>query len=197
LLRAGIGDAITKKFEAEGCLAGTGKTPFGTRPLHTAIVIADACYHTLRNHAEAAIAAVEQQRVDDALESVIEATILMSGLGFENGGLSIAHSMTRGLVKARGARDAIHGDQVAYGLLVQLAFEERPDAFLRDLLGFYRAIGLPTSLPGLGMAGPNDNEVVELARLTLTAPHLANVRETATEDGLAAAIRRVERLAVA
>src|SRR5258708_28561463 len=44
LLWAGIGDAVAKKFEAEGCLTGTGRTPFGTRPLHTAIVIADACY---------------------------------------------------------------------------------------------------------------------------------------------------------
>ena len=142
-LRAGIGDAIAKKFEAEGCLAGTGKTPFGTRPLHTAIVIADACYQTLRKHAADALEAVERREVNDALESVVEAAILMSGLGFENGGLSVAHSLTRGLVKARGAKEAVHGDQVAYGLLVQLAFESRPDIFLLDLMGFYRAIGLP------------------------------------------------------
>ena len=197
LLRAGIGDAIAKKFEAEGCLVGTGKTPFGTRPLHTAIVIADACYQTLRKYAADALVAVEQQRVDDALESVVEATILMSGLGFENGGLSVAHSMTRGLVKARGARDAIHGDQVAYGLLVQLAFENRPDAFLLDLLGFYRSIGLPAALAGLGMAHATDDEVIELARLTMTAPHLANVRPMATQGGVVEAIRRVERLAEA
>ncbi|RBP07316.1 glycerol dehydrogenase [Roseiarcus fermentans] len=195
LLRAGIGDAVAKKFEAEGCLRGTGKTPFGTRPLHTAMVIADACYQTLRAHAVDALAAVERQRVDDALERVVEATILMSGLGFENGGLSLAHSMTRGLVNARGARDAIHGDQVAYGLLVQLAFENRPDDFLRDLLGFYRAIGLPSSLTRLGMDRPTDEEVAEIARLTMTAPHLANVTPTATESGIGEAVRRVERLA--
>ena len=68
LLRAGIGDALAKKFEAEGCHAGTGRTPFGTRPLHTAIVIADACYRTLRAHAADALAAVERQQVDAALE---------------------------------------------------------------------------------------------------------------------------------
>ncbi len=196
LLRAGIGDAVAKKFEAEGCLRGTGKTPFGTRPLHTAMVIAEACYKTLRVHAVDALAAVEQQRVDDALEFVVEATILMSGLGFENGGLSLAHSMTRGLVKARGARDAIHGDQVAYGLLVQLAFENRPDAFLLDLLDFYRAVGLPFSLRGLGMDHPTHDEVVEIARLTMTAPHLGNVSPTATERRVAEAVDRVERLAV-
>jgi glycerol dehydrogenase len=195
LLRAGIGDAIAKKYEAEGCLTGTGRTPFGTRPLHTAIIIADACYHTLRTHAADALAAAERQQVNDALEAVVEATILMSGLGFENGGLSLAHSMTRGLVKARGAKDAIHGDQVAYGLLVQLAFEERDDSVLADLFAFYRSIGLPVCLPELGMANPTDDEVIELARLTMTAPHLANVRPLATQTGVADAVRRIERLA--
>ena len=105
---------------------GTGKTPFGTRPLHTAIVIADACYQTLRKHAADALEAVERREVEATTrsKSVVEAAILMSGLGFENGGLSVAHSLTRGLVKARGAKEAVHGDQVAYGLLVQLAFEK-------------------------------------------------------------------------
>jgi glycerol dehydrogenase len=197
LLRAGIGDAVAKKFEAEGCLLGSGRTPFGTRPLQTAIVIADACYRTLREYAADALAAVERLEVDQALENVVEATILMSGLGFENGGLSVAHSLTRGLVKARGARDAIHGDQVAYGLLVQLAFENRSDAFLSDLRGFFRSIGLPVALAGLDMTNPTEQEVDELARLTMTAPHLANVRPQATRDGIAGAIRRVERLAAA
>jgi glycerol dehydrogenase len=45
------------------------------------------------------------------------------------------------------------------------------------------------------MAQPTNDEVIEIARLTMTAPHLANVRPTATEDGVAEAVRRVERLA--
>ncbi len=195
LLRAGIGDAIAKKFEAEGCWNGKGVTPFGTRPLRTAIVIADACYGTLREHAAEALASVERREVSDALEAVVEATILMSGLGFENGGLSIAHSMTRGLVKARKARDAIHGDQVAYGLLVQLALEGRSDGFIDDLMAFFRTINLPCNLAGLAMIQPDRAEIVDLARWSMTAPHLCNLPMTVTQGGLEEAIERIERLA--
>jgi glycerol dehydrogenase len=194
-LRAGIGDAIAKTFEANGCARGTGKTPFGTRPLLTAGVIADACYSTLRGHAAAALDAVQSGGLTEDVEATVEAVILMSGLGFENGGLSIAHSLTRGLVLARGAKSAIHGNQVAYGALVQLAAEERDVAFILDVMGFLRSVGLPTSLAELGMTDATEAEIEQIARLTMTAPHLANVVRPVDQAGIAAAIRHVERLA--
>lgn len=194
-LRAGIGDAISKKFEAEACLSGTGVTPFGTRPLATAAAIADCCYRTILAHGEAAIAACETGRVTDDLEALVEATVLMSGLGFENGGLSLAHSLTRGLVRARGARDAVHGDQIAWSLLVHLAAEGRDDATLRALIAFYRRIGLPTRLSELGMERPTSMEIEQIADQTMTAPHLRNFPVPLDRNGVARAIRRAEALA--
>lgn len=193
-LRAGIGDAVSKKFEADGCLAGTGVTPFGTRPLRTGVVIADACYRTLRQHAPQAIRDLGQGALTEAVEATVEATILMSGLGFENGGLSLAHSLTRGLVKARGAKDAIHGEHVAWGALVQLAAERRGDEELIDLAGFHRAVGLPTCLRELGMADATDAEMADIARWTMTAPHLRNLPSAIGEQDLLRAIGRVETL---
>ncbi|MFT3972159.1 MAG: glycerol dehydrogenase [Amaricoccus sp.] len=194
-LLAGIGDALSKKFEVDGCASGTGITPFGTRPGLTGIAIADACYRTLRAHAVAGVAAARRGEVTADLEAVIEATLLMSGLGFENGGLSLAHSLTRGLVKARGAASAPHGDHISWGLLVQLAAEEREEAFLRDLLGFYREIGLPASLPELGMDQPEAAEIAAIARGTMTAPHLKNLARPVDEAAIIAAIIRIEALA--
>lgn len=194
-LRAGIGDAITKKFEADGCAAGSGITPFGTRPLLTALAIADRCYTTLRAHGAAAMRACEAGKVTDDLEATVEACVLMSGLGFENGGLSLAHSMTRGLVKARGAKDAIHGDQVAYALVVQWAVEGRDDAALADLTGFYREIGLPCCLPDLGMSRPLEDDIQGIAEGTMTAPHLKNLAVPVSVPVLVAAMERVETLA--
>ncbi|MCB8882591.1 glycerol dehydrogenase [Acidisoma cellulosilytica] len=194
-LRAGIGDAIAKKFEARGCAAGTGNTPFGTRPLITAGVIANACYVTLRSHAAAALGAVGEGRLTDDVEATVEAVILMSGLGFENGGLSIAHSLTRGLVQARGARTAIHGFQVAYGTLVQLAVEDRPPAEIMDMMGFLRGIDLPTCLGELGMRDATSEEIAELARLTLTAPHLANIGRPVEQVDIERAVIQIEQLA--
>lgn len=196
-LRWGIGDALAKKFEAEGCWAGTGNTPFGTRPLRTAIAVADACYRTLRAHAAAALDAVERRTVTDDLEAVVEATVLMSGLGFENGGLSIAHSLTRGLVLARGAAAAPHGEHVAYGLLVQLALEGRDDGFILDLMRFHREIGLPCRLSDVGMPEPAEGEVSEIAARTMTAPHIPNLGVPVSAPAIVDAMWRVERLAAA
>lgn len=194
LLRCGVGDAVAKKFEAEGCRDGTGRTPVGGRPLLCGLAIADACYRTVRQHAVAGLAACGRGEVTAELEALVEAVLLLSGLGFENGGLSLAHSLTRGLARARGAGTAPHGLQVAWATLVQLAAEERPDAELADLVAFHREVGLPVSLAGLGMPGASGAEVAEIARLTMTAPHLANLRVPVDAGAVAAAVHRVERL---
>jgi glycerol dehydrogenase len=185
-LRAGVGDAVAKTFEAAGCWAGTGVTTLGTRPLRVGSAIADACYDVLRAHAAAGLAACEAGSVDDDLEALVEAVLLLSGLGFENGGLSLAHSLTRGLMQARGARTALHGEQVAWATLVQRRVEGAPD--VTDLRDFLRTLGLPTTLPELGMAAPTGAEVQQIAEVTMTAPHLANLAKPVTVDALVAAI---------
>ncbi len=194
-LRAGIGDAISKKFEAEGCWAGTGVIPVGGRPLRTGLAIADACYRTIRAHGAAALQACSQDLVTDDLEAVVEAVILMSGLGFENGGLSLAHALTRGLVRARGAATAAHGRHVAWGLLVQLAVEARPDDELLDVAGFLRSLELPVDLAGLGMPDPTSAEIDAIAELTMTAPHVLNLGVPVDAALVTAAIGRIEELA--
>lgn len=194
-LRAGIGDAISKKFEAEGCRDGSGMTLFGARPLRTGLAIADCCHATLRAHAAGAIADCEAGRAGADLEATVEAIVLMSGLGFENGGLSLAHSLTRGLVKTRGVMDAVHGDQIAWATLVQLAFDGRSDAEIRDLIAFHRELGLPLTLDDLGMDNVTPEEIDFIAKWTMTAPHLGNLSRQATQSGLVSAIRRAEALA--
>ena len=52
-----------------------------------------------------------------AFERLLEATILLSGLAFENGGLSVAHSLTRGTSALHAIHEhgALHGEEVAFG----------------------------------------------------------------------------------
>ncbi|WP_372733547.1 glycerol dehydrogenase [Nocardioides sp.] len=191
-LRAGIGDAIAKTYEAAGCAAGTGVTTLGTRPLLIGVAIADACYTALRAHALAGLAACDRHEVTDDLEALVEAVVLLSGMGFENGGLSLAHSLTRGLMRARGAKTAMHGEHVAWATLVQRVAERAPAAEIEELRGFLRDVGLPVTLTELGMSGPSPAEIREIARVTMTAPHLANLGTPVTEDDITAAILTVE-----
>ncbi|MBA3054453.1 MAG: glycerol dehydrogenase [Sphingomonadales bacterium] len=194
-LRTGMGDAIAKKFEAERAYADRATNFFDGYPTLTAMAIADCCYRTLREHGEAAMAAAERHEPDAAFEAVVEANVLMSGLSWESGGLSYAHAVVRGLVKARGAAMAPHGDHVAYGTLVQLAIEGRDDAAVLDLMGWCRAVGLPGSLAELGMSDPTAGEIAEIARLTTIGPKGGKILVKASPDAIAAAITRVERLA--
>lgn len=150
---SGVGDALSKKFEAAQCLASGNNNFYAARPSLLATTIADACYDVVRAHAEGALAAVRAGTVNEDFERTVEATILLSGLAFENGGLSIAHSLTRGFSVVPGVADAMHGEQVAFGLLVQLELEGRSQAYIDELRGFYGRVGLPTSLTALGLRG--------------------------------------------
>ncbi|RYY25859.1 MAG: iron-containing alcohol dehydrogenase [Sphingomonadales bacterium] len=194
-LRTGMGDALAKKFEAERAFADGASNFFGTRPLRIALAIADACYATLREHGVAAMAAAERHVPDEAFEAVVEANVLMAGLAWESGGLSYAHAVVRGLVKARGAAAAPHGDHVAYGTLVQFAIEGRDDAFIRDVIGFNNSVGLPASLAELGMEAPVADEISEIARLTAIGPKGGRIIVAASAEEIAAAIKRIEALA--
>jgi glycerol dehydrogenase len=191
-LRAGVGDAVSKTFEAAACAAGTGVTTLGTRPLLVGSAIARACYDTIRAHALAGLAAAERGEVTEDLEALVEAVVLLSGMGFENGGLSLAHSLTRGLMQARGASSALHGQHVAWATLVQRVAELAPDDEVDDLRAFLRSVGLPVSLVELGMPDPVIDEIHQIAAVTMTAPHLANLAKPVSEGDLVAAILEVE-----
>lgn len=193
-LRAGVGDAIAKTFEAEACWAGGGLTKQGSRPTHAGRAIAQAAYRLLRAYAPAGIAAAERQEVTEDLEATIEACVLLSAMGFENGGLSIAHSVTRGLMTLRGAKERLHGEHVAYGALVQLAAEHRTDDEIRDLAGFLASVGLPVSLADLGVSNPGQADIEAIADATMTSPHMRTLAQPLQAADIAAAIWRIEAL---
>lgn len=191
LLSAGIADALVKKFEVGQCVGQNGNNMFGGKSPRTALALAEACYDILRADAVAALAAVARGTPDDALERVVEACVLMSGLAFESGGLSISHAMTRGLSAVKGPAEALHGLQVAYGLLVQLQLEGRDAAFMADMRGFYRQTGLPCSLAALDFAG-NDGDLATIAELTNAAPHMKHFTRPLTTAEIVEAMRAVE-----
>jgi glycerol dehydrogenase len=191
-LRSGIGDAISKKFEVEGSWAGGGITKHKTQPLRSAVLIANDCYRLLRTHGVGAIRAAEAGTVTEDLEAVVEAATLLSCLAFENGGLWVAHSVVRGLGAARGAKDASHGEQVAYGTLVQMTVEGRTEAEITDLMTFLCEVGLPISLAELGLANPTDAEIDAIAEATSTSPYIQVRVPRITTQQVIGAIRDAE-----
>jgi glycerol dehydrogenase len=155
-LVAGMGDALSTKFEAEACHASGASNVFGGKPTLAALQVARLAYDVIRWEGEAAKKAAQANTVNEALEAVVEANILLSGLGFESGGLAAAHALHAGFTLIEEMNQAMHGEKVAFGVLVQLVLEGREPAFLADLLAFYRRVGLPTDLATLGLREPNE-----------------------------------------
>jgi glycerol dehydrogenase len=193
-LAMGIADALTKKFEAEQCLKSGGINMFGARPSLAGVALARECYRLIRAHGAAALSVAGSGQPNEAFERVVEAALLMSGLGFESGGLSIAHAMTRGLSRVPGPREAAHGWQVAYGLLVQLVLERREAGFMADFLAFYDVVRLPKSLADLGARNVGEEVLRQIAEPTLAAPHARNFERQLSVDEMVAAMRALEAL---
>jgi glycerol dehydrogenase len=195
-LRCGIADALATKFELEACAAAGAPTPSSAAATIAATALADACYATVRRDAAAALAAVDAGTPNPELEAVVEAALLLSGLGFEGGGLSIAHCLAIALAATPELDRGAHGEQVAYGLLVQLALEQ-DDRLLREIATFHEEIGLPRTLAAAGAPQAGAAEIEALARAASAAPWSANHPLAPSAEDLARAIRRVERLAAA
>src|SRR5690606_33114214 len=192
---SGIGDAISKKFEAAQCVATGNQNFYAARPPLLATRIADACYEVIREHAEGALAARRAGRGDEEFENTVEATILLSGLAFEHGGLSIAPSLTRGFSSVPGVADALHGEQVAFGLLVQLILEQRPRGFIDDMVAFYGRVGLPRSLTELGLQGDPVAAACTIADDTWArAPYVRALSAPVDAGRLADAVLKAHRL---
>ena len=97
---------------------------FGGKPCQAALALAQLSYDIIRENGDAAKEAAENQSVTPALESVIEANILLSGLGFESGGLATIHALHGGFTLIEEMDTMLHGEKVAFATLVQLALEK-------------------------------------------------------------------------
>ncbi len=154
--RSGIADGLATWFEADATYRPDGDNVVGGKPTRAGHRLARLCYETLREHGRSAVDAVERDAVTESVEAVTEANTLLSGLGFESGGLAAAHSVHGGLTQLEATHDATHGEKVNIGTITQLVLEGRDDKFIEDYVEFSRAIGLPTALSDIGLDDPTD-----------------------------------------
>jgi glycerol dehydrogenase len=164
-LVSGMGDALATFWEADTCARSckpnvlTGATP----PLRSAIALARLCYDTLLEYGRHAKLAVEAQCVTPAVEAIVEANTLLSGLGFESGGLASAHSVHNGFTVLECTHQKLHGQKVAFGTLTQLVLEGRSSRDIHEVLDFCLSVGLPVCLADLGIHAPTREQIRKVA----------------------------------
>ena len=154
------------------------------------------CYQTLLTYGKAARIACENNLVSPSLEYIVEANTLLSGLGFESGGLSTAHGIHDCLCNLEGTHAYYHGEKVAFGTLAGLFLEARPQHLIDEVYAFRRSVGLPTTLSRIGLKGVKDRELDAAVRPVLEnkKSYLHNVRFELTPEGIIAAIRMADSL---
>ena len=169
LLVAGMGDALATVFEARTCVEGHVKNMRGGASTRSALALAELCYRTLLEDGLEGRRCVERQVVTPALERLIEANTLLSGLGFESSGLAAAHAVHNGLTAAPPTHEFFHGEKVAFGTLVQLVLEGKPQTQIDEVVRFSTEVGLPVTLAAIGL-GELSREMLEQVATRATAP---------------------------
>ena len=173
-LVSGMGDALATWFEARTVIEACQPNQVHGGTTISARALALLCYETLLADGVDAAKAVDANAVTPALERLVEANTLLSGLGFESGGLAIAHSVHNGLTTIAATHPFMHGEKVAFGLFVQLIVEGRPASEINEVLAFCNAVGLPTSMADLGVADPTDEQLRSIAERTVAEGETAH-----------------------
>lgn len=191
LFIAGIGDALATWYEANACFkAGIDNFAGGSQTL-TVMNMAKLCLDTLIEYGKVAKISVEKQIVTPALEKVIEAVILLSGIGWESGGISTAHAIESSLhIFFPEVSELLHGEGVAFGLACQMCLEKDLDIKkTKEVIDFMVEIGLPVSFNDLNLNGLDFKKVLEFAKSVVdNNPAAKNHNFKVTAESLAGAI---------
>ncbi|MBF2077131.1 MAG: iron-containing alcohol dehydrogenase family protein [Synechococcales cyanobacterium T60_A2020_003] len=151
-LVAGIGDAIAKWYEASVSSGHSSRTLL-VAAVQQARVLRDLLF-------QKSVEALANPG-GEVWQDVVDASVLLAGVIGGIGGAQCrtvaAHAVHNGLTHLPQCHDILHGEKVAFGILVQLRLEELvqgnrlAETARQQLLTFYGQIGLPTTLEAMGL----------------------------------------------
>lgn len=165
-LVAGIGDAIAKWYEAS-VSSGHSQETMVIAAVQQARVLRDILF-------QKSSLALEEPG-GETWREVVDATVLLAGVIGGIGGARCrtvaAHAVHNGLTHLQACHKTLHGEKVAFGILVQLRLEEGilgnqlAASARQQLLKFYEEIGLPKTLGDLGLADVTLRELWRAAEI--------------------------------
>lgn len=195
-LKAGIGDTLAKWYEAD---AITRQENFLPVPVQAALESARLCKGNLLDVGHSALLDHENNQLTKELIQVFETIIVLGGMvgGFGDrfGRIAGAHSIHNGITQLPNMHHILHGEKVAYGILVQLMLENQ-SAEISTLLPHYKKWNLPYNLDSLGIKKHNLHTsiktIAEFATLPNESIHL--IRSEINANIIVEAILSLENL---
>ncbi len=165
-LVAGMGDALATWFEADSAMTKYAANLTGDIGSMTAHSLSRLCYDTLLEFGVFAKSSCDARSVTPAFEKIVEANTLLSGVGFESGGLGAAHSIHNGLTVLEKVHDYYHGEKVAYGVIASLFLTGKPKYIIDEVYDFCESVGLPITLAEIGLEDVSDDDLMKVAEAT-------------------------------
>lgn len=188
-LAAGIGDALATWYEADSCRRSGAFNCMKMPGVSLAFDVARFCRDTIFAHGAAALEECDAKAAGPALERVVEANILLSGIGFESGGVAAAHAIHHGLCELEDVHHHLHGEKVAIGVLAGLSLHGAQEEFER-VRQFCLSVRLPTRLADIGIAEATGEKLAIVARRACRAGEIIhNEPMPVTEDRVIAALK--------
>jgi len=193
LLVSGIADAFATWVEGRAVIESKATTMAGGHPTLAAAAIAQKCEEVLFEYGLEAVQANKDNVVNEALDAIVEANTLLSGIGFESCGLAAAHAIHNGFTALHGPiHELTHGEKVAYGILTQLFLEKRPEEELNKYINFFKALGLPTTLAEMKLENASKEEIMKIGeQATIEGETIHNMPFEVTAADVAKALQDV------
>lgn len=192
LMIAGIGDTIAKWYEGISIIE-----QLEVKPIEVTIAefAAKQCQEVLLRDSAEALESMEKGELTQAFLNVVETNIMLAGMvggfGDEYGRTSGAHSIHDGMTHLEESHHQLHGNKVAYGVLVQLVIENKWSE-IEALIPFYKELDLPLSLAHMNM-NLSDADFKEVAhRSTLPHETIHMMKGTITAEIVESAMRELE-----
>ncbi len=165
-LVSGMGDALSTWFEAESCRQKYARNVTRDLGSLTAYALARLCYDTLLEYGLTAKMSCDAHVVTPALDHIVEANTLLSGVGFESGGMAAAHAIHNGLTVLPQVHNYFHGEKVAIGVLASLFLTDKSSELIDEVYDFCEEVGLPTTLADIGLADISDEDLLSVATVS-------------------------------
>jgi glycerol dehydrogenase len=192
-LISGMGDALATFFEANSCeKTGSLSEAFALRT-QTALALSKLCLDLELKYGRQAVKDAQAGIKSEAVEAIIEANTLLSGIGFESGGLGSAHSVHNGLTVLPATHHLYHGEKVAFGTLVGLELYD--DLGIKDeVYDFCIDVGLPVTFEELHIPNVTDAELKEVAESAYKFNFMSHEPVELSTDIVFEAIKKTDKV---
>jgi len=191
-LVSGLGDTLAKWYE----LAASTRGRKLAAPVQAGLRLGKLCKDLIVAEGPTAYQSVGEQQASESLDQVVDAIIAIagcvSGLGGDEARTAAAHAIYSGLTTMEPVHHMVHGEIVGFGILAQLALEDRPEEEVQEFVALAHQIGLPISLNQLGIEQLSDADWQRIADLSLQVEDMAAMPFPVTDVMVIQAIRQAD-----